>query len=476
MKKKTWLRLLESCVFVLLLCAVLTGVSTLVERKASRNQFGPFLDQPEQYDVLFFGDSSFVNCLFPMEIWEDYGIPGYNLSSYGNTMAVSYWVMMNALDYADPEVIVLAVNDVHKNLKVTGSSSDVHTAFDFFPLTRTKIRAIEDLMDDPLAMDDDGNRYVDMKWEYLFKLGKYHSRWSELQQSDFTGMPNVQKGANMMIDVAPVQDYNLIDEDRYAEESGVSYMYLRRIIEECQAREKKILLVHLPHLATEEAQMSANTVSSIAEEYGLDYIDFVSMDSVVDYAVDCYDRHAHLNPSGGWKVTDYIGQYLSEHYGLQDRRGESGYVRWEAAEQAYAAYKHGMISGCNDLKKSLVMLHDDSVSASVAIRAHADLYWDEQVLTLLHNTAREHVYDADAYSMWSNSMFPLDGLEDALWNDEAYFLDLDRENGTLDEFVGERAIERAECLFGDSVWEEGKEIRIRVIDNATGKQIVERQF
>ena len=85
MKKKTWLRLLESSVFVLLICAVLTGVSTLVERKASRNQFGPFLDQPEQYDVLFFGDSSFVNCLFPMEIWEDYGIPGYNLSCYGKS-------------------------------------------------------------------------------------------------------------------------------------------------------------------------------------------------------------------------------------------------------------------------------------------------------------------------------------------------------------------------------------------------------
>lgn len=476
MKKKTWLRLLESSVFVLLICAVLTGVSTLVERKASRNQFGPFLDQPEQYDVLFFGDSSFVNCLFPMEIWEDYGIPGYNLSCYGNTMSVNYWVMMNALDYADPEVVVLAVNDVYKDLKVTGSSSDLHTALDFFPLTYTKVRAIEDLMDDPLATDDDGNRYVDMKWEYIFTLGKYHSRWSDLQQSDFTGLPNVQKGADMMIDVAPMTDYNLIDDDQYGEESGVGYAYLRRIIEECRMRGTEILLVHLPHLASKKAQMSANTVSSIAEEYGVNYIDFVRMDSVVDYATDCYDLSAHLNPSGGWKVTDYIGQYLSERYGLADRRSDPAYAHWQEDYRDYAAYKLERIAAQNELNELLAMIHDDSVSVSVAVRAHADLYWDDQVLTLLHNTAREHVYDADAYSMWSNSMFPLGGLEDALWNDEAYFLDLDRENGTLDEFVGERAIERAECLFGDSVWEEGKEIRIRVIDNATGKQIVERQF
>ena len=158
MKKKTWLRVLESCVFVVLACAVLAGATRVLERKASRNQFGPFLDDPQQYDVLFFGDSHFVNSLFPMELWKDYGIAGYNLACYGNTMPANYWSMMNALDYADPEVVVVAVNGVQKDLKVTGSSSDLHTALDFYPLSRTKARAIEDLMDDPYAADDDGNR------------------------------------------------------------------------------------------------------------------------------------------------------------------------------------------------------------------------------------------------------------------------------------------------------------------------------
>ena len=139
------------------------------------------------------------------------------------------------------------------------------------------------------------------------------------------------KGADMRIGVAPMKDYTLIDDDKYGEEIGVGYMYLRRIIEECRARGKAILLVHLPHLASERAQMSANTVGSIAEEYGVDYIDFVRMDSVVDYAADCYDSSAHLNPSGGWKVTDYIGQYLSERYGLSDCRSDPAYAHWQAA-------------------------------------------------------------------------------------------------------------------------------------------------
>ena len=476
MKKKTWLHVLESCVFVALACVMLAGATRMLERKASRNQFGPFLDNPQQYDVIFLGDSHFVNSMFPMELWEDYGIAGYNLACYGNTMPVNYWAMMNALDYASPKVVVVAVNGVQRDFKVTGSSSDLHTALDFYPLSLTKAKAIEDLMDDPDAQDDDGNRYVDMKWEYYFTLGKYHSRWNEISMSDFVGNPNVQKGALMMLGVAPAQEYDIIEADRYGEETGVGYSYLRRIIEECRAREIEVLLVHLPYQATEEAQMSANTVGGIAEEYDVNYIDFVQMDSVVDYATDCFDQHAHLNPSGGWKVTDFLGQYLHERYALADHRNEPAYASWHRASEAYRESVRDLIRSQNDLANLLVMLHGDSVSGAVAIGEGADFYWDERLITLLHNAQREHVYDADAYSMWSNSMYPLDGLEDAIASDEAYFLLLDRESGVRSEYVGTEAIEQAEQYFGKSVLKAGKEVRIRLQDNLTGEVLSDRQF
>lgn len=474
MKKKNLLHCLEAALFCAVLAGVLWALSGLMERKASRNQFGPFLKEPQQYDVLFFGDSRFVNCLFPMELWEDYGITGYNLSCYGNTLPVDYWMMMNAFDYARPKVVVLAVNGVRKDLKVTGSSGDLHTALDFLPLSRTKVQAVWDLTDEPYAKDDDGNHYADMRWEYLLTLGKYHDRWDELTPNDFTGRPNVQKGADMMVGVAPTEDYNIIDDDQYAEEEGVGYAYLRRMIEECQNRGVEILLVHLPYPASENSQMNANTVGSIAEAYGVQFIDFVRLDSVTDYAVDCYDQQAHLNPSGGLKVTDFIGAYLAEHYGLSDHRGDAEYANWQEDERNYAAYKRGVILGQSELPNLLVMLHDDSVSVRIAIRAQAGLYGDDQMLTLLHNMVRKHVFEAEAYSEWSNSMFPLTGLDEAAWADEAYFLELDRTNGTAEEFTGDEAEAKTISAFGD--WEENKEIQILLIDPMTGERIAERQF
>lgn len=474
MNKKNLSRFFEAVLFCAVLFGVLWVLSGIMERKASSDQFGTYLAESQQVDVLFLGDSRFVNAMFPMELWEDYGIAGYNLSCYGNTMAVNYWSLMNALDYASPKVVVLAVNGLRKDIKVTGSSSDLHTAMDFWPLSRTKVQAILDLTDDPYAEDDDGNRYADMRWEYCFTLGKYHDRWSELTLNDFTGSPDVQKGADMMVGVVPPEDYEIIDDDLFAEEMGAGYSYLRRIIEACRRRDIEILLVHLPLPASKDTQMHANTVGTIAWEYGVHYVDFVRLDSVVDYAVDCYDHNSHLNLSGGLKVTDYLGAYLTEHYGLEDHRGEADYANWQEDWQDYAAYKRNVILGQKKLSKLLLMLHDDSVSASIAIRAQADLYRDDQTLTLLHNMVRPHVLEENENSEWSNNMFPLEGLDEAVWADEAYFLVLDRAHGSVCEYVGSEADAKAADVFGG--WENGKEIRVLVTDPVTGERLAERQF
>lgn len=181
--RKKCLRALSALVFLALLMTTVAFVSRVVERKASRNKLQPYFDHAQEYDVLFIGDSHDLNGIFPMELWRDYGIASYNLASIGNTVPVSYWSMMNALQYAQPKLMVIGVKDVDKHYKLTGSSGDVHTALDAYPLTMTKIRAIEDLMSDPYAMDDAGDYYADLKWEYYFTLGKYHARWNEVTLS-----------------------------------------------------------------------------------------------------------------------------------------------------------------------------------------------------------------------------------------------------------------------------------------------------
>ena len=108
-------RLLEAALFLALLWGAVTVVSNVLERKASKIKYAPFLENPQQYDVLFIGDSHVYNGVFPMEMWDDYGIASYNIACYGNTIPVSYWNMMLALDYVTPRLMVIGVKDVEKD-------------------------------------------------------------------------------------------------------------------------------------------------------------------------------------------------------------------------------------------------------------------------------------------------------------------------------------------------------------------------
>lgn len=450
MKKRmnTLRRVLTGALFFALLLGTLAAVSRVVERKASRTRFEPFLSEPEDVDVLFIGDSLVVNGVFPMELWQDYGIAAYNLASYGNTLPVTYWTLMNALEAASPRLVVVGVKDVEKSYKLSGSSSDVHTALDCYPLSLTKLRAVNDLMDDPYAVDDSGVRYADMKGEYLFTLGKYHSRWSELSTSDFGGYAlNRQKGAETGTGVADARDYDLIDEEQAAEEGGWGYVYLRRILGECADRGMEVLLVHLPYIASEEEQMAANAVRYIAEEYGVGYIDFVSQDDTVDYAVDCMDARAHLNASGARKVTDYLGRYIAEHYDVEDRRGQAGWLDWDEELAVYARDKDDLLRSQSSLESELMLLHDDDYSAYVLVRDAQALCGSDKLRTLMHNIVREHVYEEDMFSKWANAIFPLERLEAA--GAQPYALLAERSEGTFTELVGDELNGDAALSFGE---------------------------
>ncbi len=445
-------KILKTITFCILLFGVIAGVSRLVERKESREKMQPFLSRAEEYDVLFLGDSIMSTGVFPMEIWEKYGIAGYNIASYGNTLPITYWALQNALDYAKPKLVVLDVQGVSKSYKLSGNSSDVHTAFDCYPITKTKVEALDDLMDDPDAVDDDGVAYADMKWEYLFTLGKYHARWSELTDADFHPVYNKEKGAKSVVAVADIGDYDLIDENMATEESGqTGFIYLRKIIEDCQARGIEVLLVHLPYPANEQQQMDANAVYAVAEDYGVDYIDFVSMDQVADYATDCFDAHEHLNPSGARKVSDYLGRYIAVHSDIADHRGEAAYAAWVDDAAAYRQKKLADFESQSDLASALMLLHDDDFACAVTIGAGSDVFESDKLMNLMQNIAREHVFEEDLFAKWSNSLFPLERLEEAAQSGRSYAVTINRAAGEIAETVGADVPEGVQITLTDSV-------------------------
>ena len=55
----------------------------------------------------------------------------------------------------------------------------------------------------------------------------------------------------------------------------------------------------------------------------------------IDWKKDSLDGGDHLNLSGAKKATAYLGQYLKDACGLEDRRGQDAYDEWDKKAKKY---------------------------------------------------------------------------------------------------------------------------------------------
>ena len=427
--------ILSAAAFLAVLLVLLAGLNRVFEYKGSREKLTPFFERADQLDVLFFGDSHTYSALYPMELWADYGITSYNLSNYNLTIPISYWVMRNALLVCQPKVVVLDVNQVWEQAKLCASSSDVHTALDGFPLSRTKLEAILDLTDDPLFTDDKGHRYRDLRPEFIFPFIKYHTRWNELTAQELRPHYDHELGGERNIAVALPEAYAITG--AAADEQGFGFVYLRRFIEDCQSQGIRVLLTNLPYPCpnNNEEQLYTNAVVYTAEEYGVEYLDFVYMDQIVDYSTDCYDPASHLNPSGAWKVTEFIGHHLSETYGVPDHRGEAAYASWDSDYAAYRERKLESLRRESDPYAFLMLLSDPSFSTILLLPENSAAHADSSAMQLLQNAGRRHLLYPDTDdAVWSDALMPLRQLSQPV--DGSYLAVIDRGGEMIGECVG----------------------------------------
>ena len=80
-----------------------------------------------------------------------------------------------------------------------------------------------------------------------------------------------------------------------------------------------------------------NRVHALAAELGVPFVNLFDVEGLVDFDTDCYDYLGHMNPDGATKITAYLGQWLTAHYDLTDRRGDAAYAHWNDRLALYEA-------------------------------------------------------------------------------------------------------------------------------------------
>ncbi len=305
--------------FLFLLIGSMRLVSNRLELKSSHIKYDDFLEGENGEDVLFFGSSHMINAVFPDQLYEEYGITSYNLANHGELLPTSYEVFRNALDYSSPKVVVvdlftIALNDTYYNKAFS------HVSLDAFPLTWTKFNSVNVLFDD-----------ADTKCEFITNFALYHTRWDEWLESSPEYTPSVMKGAEMRINVETSVG-ELSATDAYDETMTDGIEALMSFKELCDKRGIQLLCVNIPYSGFNDRDAAINYAETLLEEAGVSCLDFrqesnrLRLNSITDF----YDTQ-HLNPLGGRKVTEYIGEYLISNCGVEDKRGSIYADKWNRA-------------------------------------------------------------------------------------------------------------------------------------------------
>ena len=314
---------------------------------------GYYEEEKDSIDVIICGSSHAGKAIFPMEMYEKYGIKSYNLSTSSQTVEVAYYMLSEALKTQTPKVFVYDVSSLFKN---SVAKNNWLYALDDMHLGKNKIAFAREYQ----SSAGDANESLK---ELLVPLLRYHTRWKELDREDFTALFSDKhyfgKGAQMnsitVDSEISVEQMNLIEDlllqdtqkSEYVYDDGAVYenkeediiysidipekniVWLEKIKTLCEENGIHFLAVKVPTMDLPQSYELAWTnkkyhaVQSLCDGYGITYYDlYYDTDINIDWSSDTLDKGRHFNLLGAQKVSDDLGNYLMKQYELPNEHNE----------------------------------------------------------------------------------------------------------------------------------------------------------
>lgn len=276
-----------------------------------------YYEEEKDHDVIFIGDCEVYENFSPAVLWEDYGINSYIRGSAQQLIWQSYYLLEDTLRYETPKVVVFNVLSMQYDRPQKEAYNRM--TLEGMRWSASKVKSIYASMTSKESFED-----------YLFPILRYHSRWSDLKQSDLENMFRVPavshngyymrvdvKAAGSIPDPVPLADY------RFGENA---YSYLDKITRLCQEKGIQLILIKAPSLYPHWYDQWEAQMEEYAGEHGLLYLNFLECieEAGLDFDTDTYDGGLHLNLSGAEKLSRYFGRILTEETAVTDRRGEPG--------------------------------------------------------------------------------------------------------------------------------------------------------
>lgn len=307
---------------------------------------GTFSAESAPADVFCLGSSHLYTQVIPMKIWEESGIPVYDLRSSLQTIAVSYGYLNEALKSQKPQVVLL---DLHMldTMYLEPDSAITQNVTAGMALSRNKVEMIRGLA-------PEGHRST-----LYFDLYGSHNRWKALEAQDYSYFigrlrhsleRDYMKGGLFMF-AWEKQENRFFSEDPYTEIDEQTYTfnyeYIRKMAQLCKDNGIEFVLTMTLYGHTNDARYRLQRVQQDLAQDGLNVStlnlnDFrETMGIIADE--DMWD-YVHTTYEGSMKVSQFIAGWLREQYDLPDRHEDKAWRTWNRDYEKYIDYRDRRLS------------------------------------------------------------------------------------------------------------------------------------
>ncbi len=319
-------------------------------------------------DALFFGTSHSMYGVLPMEIYKEYGLVTYNLSTSKQTVDVTYHLLEEAFKSQSPKVVFLDASNLFFD---DFNNASWRRMLDSEPLSLTKIKSARDYALAYTGKSVSGqpsfqkkvsvfNDKVKAALAAVLPLYYYHNRWNELGVADISSINEATyaKGANMSAGIiSPGMDVDgmnakaeeksqsvtvyknaIVDgeeknEERQQQEYSLTFpegstRWVKKLKVLCERNGAELILMKIPSvtdpLSYDSAwtKMRSDRIKELAADAELTYLDLLYdgyLGSEYDISKAFKDGGKHSSFQGAEQISHFFGRYLSD-YGLEKKQ------------------------------------------------------------------------------------------------------------------------------------------------------------
>lgn len=304
-------------IFCVIFLVLLAGASALFVPKndtvkagvdeRDESAYAIYAEQENSIDAVVIGDSLAYTSISPLEMYKQNGFTSYNCSRTAQRMSETYYMLKRVFEVQSPKLVVFETN----------------------------------MLFWPSDTEDQINKTLYEAAEYYFPVFEYHNQWkkldvSNLQEADYEKLDKY-KGFRLKKDCIPYAGGAYMLETMAAREvPRVERFLLGRMIQLCKKNGSKFMMVSVPS-PKDYTYEHHNSAQTLADKYGVSYVDMnLLTDEIgIDWNKDVLDGSEHLNVYGAEKVSDYLGEYISQNYALEDHRDDEKYSDWNSAYEKY---------------------------------------------------------------------------------------------------------------------------------------------